>query len=272
MPHVPLPAGLKLRTAVALTCLREDLGYLRHYRRTESTHPALKAVLANLHVTGYHVLRGCYDRALCAEIRNEIDALIAEFPDRIDVDPQGSDHRIWGSERASERIKAFHEDPALLSFGSAYLKTEVRNITTLAGKVVATPANVGSGGGWHRDSMYEKQIKTIMYLSDVRADNGPFQYVAGSHGKASVLRTLALHDGPNLKRFRADDLARWCEKHQERIDTIVGSAGDVILVDTRGLHRGMPIVSGTRYALTNYYSAAHRFDELAGQFLELVRF
>jgi hypothetical protein len=27
----------------------------------------------------------------------------------------------------------------------------------------------------------------------------------------------------------------------------------VIIVDTSGLHRGMPIRSGERYALTNYY-------------------
>ena len=148
----------------------------------------------------------------------------------------------------------------------------MRNITTLAAKVVAKPKNLGSGGGWHRDSMYEKQIKAISYLSDVDGDNGPFQYVVGSHSKGSVLRTLDLHHGPNLKRFRADDLERWCESNQERVETIVGSAGDVILVDTRGLHRGMPIISGTRYALTNYYSAAHRFDELAVEFLKIVKF
>lgn len=272
MPRLPLPVGFKLKAAVALTCLREDIGYLRHYQRAQCTHPALGTILKDLNASGYHVLRGYLDRTICAEIRAEIDAIVSSYPDRTDVDAEQSDHRIWGSERASDRIKAFHEDSTLLSFGAGYLKTGVRNITTLAAKVVATPENLGSGAGWHRDSMYEKQIKAIMYLSDVTADNGPFQYVVGSHGKASVLRTLDLRHGPNLKRFRADELKAWCESHRERVDTIIGSAGDVILVDTRGLHRGMPIVSGTRYALTNYYSAAHRFDELADEFLKLVRF
>ena len=145
-------------------------------------------------------------------------------------------------------------------------------MTTLAAKVVAKPKNLGSGGGWHRDSMYEKQIKAILYLSDVSENNGPFQYVVGSNNKASVLRTLNLHHGENLKRFRSEDLEAWCQRNQARIETITGSAGDVILVDTRGLHRGKPIVSEVRYALTNYYSAAHRVDELAPEFRKLAKF
>jgi len=272
MPTLPLPISFKLKVAVALACVREDISYIRHYRRNRSTHPGLKTVLKDLNETGYHVLRNCYDRAACAEIRSEIDSLVANYPDRIEVDSAHSDHRIWGGERASEQVRAFHDDPTLATFAKAYLKTDVGNMTTLAAKVVAKPNNLGSGGGWHRDSMYEKQIKAILYLSDVSDDNGPFQYVVGSNTKASVLRTLDLHHGANLKRFLSDDLEPWCQRHQERIETITGSAGDVILVDTRGLHRGKPIVSETRYALTNYYSAAHRVDELAPDFRKLAKF
>jgi hypothetical protein len=36
-----------------------------------------------------------------------------------------------------------------------------------------------------------------------------------------------------------------------------GRPGDLIIFDGRGIHRGAPLVSGKRYALTNYY----RFDK-----------
>ena len=37
-----------------------------------------------------------------------------------------------------------------------------------------------------------------------------------------------------------------------KISTITGKAGDLILVNTRGLHRGAPLTEGTRKAVTTY--------------------
>jgi hypothetical protein len=263
---------LKRQVATYLECLKEDLGFWAHYRHRRPGRPDRHAILRDLRVRGYHVLRGYYDRAACAELARIIDALVAEFPDRIEVDPEQSDHRVWGGERAAPMIREFHADPALTELAEAYLKTPVVNITTLAAKMVARPGSRGSGGGWHRDSMYEKQFKAILYLSNAGPDNGPFQFVAGSHGKWSVCRTLPLGHPANLKRFTDADVTAWCARTGNPIDTLTGAAGDLILVDTRGIHRGKPIAAGARYALTNYYFPAHKAEQMGRLFAEVIKF
>ena len=40
----------------------------------------------------------------------------------------------------------------------------------------ANSCNIGSGGAWHRDSN-RAQYKSIIYLSDVLDENGPFEYI-----------------------------------------------------------------------------------------------
>jgi len=121
--------------------------------------------------------------------------------------------------------------------------------------------------------MFEKQFKAIIYLSDVSEQNGPFQFLVGSNTRRSVLSTLGYSRGKaNLKRFADQDIDCLCRTHPGAVATITGSAGDVILVDTRGIHRGRPIEAGVRYALTNYYSAVHRYHVHSPGFAELIRF
>ena len=40
---------------------------------------------------------------------------------------------------------------------------------------------------------------------------------------------------------------------QNRVSTLSGAQGDLIIANTFGIHRGAPVTAGTRYALTNYY-------------------
>jgi hypothetical protein len=269
---VPLPIGLKLKIAVALACLREDIGYLRHFRRSRLEPGAIGDIVGVVRSKGFCVLPGYFERSTCEVIAREIDAILRDSPGRAIVDAEQADHRIWGGERASARIKTFHDDPFLMSIGAAYLKTDIRNMTTLAAKIVARMGNKGSGGGWHRDSMYERQFKAIAYLSDVTSNDGPFRYLVGSNTLENIMQTIGLHQSSSLKDYQDFDFDAWCERTGRQIETVTGSAGDVILVDTRGIHRGMPVAAGCRYALTNYYSARHRYDALFREFERLIRF
>jgi hypothetical protein len=273
MISIPLPPLLKLRVAVAWECLKQDATLLAHARHVPSRLPDSKVILDTIRRDGLHVLRGFYPRAVCAQLVGVIDALVAAYPERLEVDEEGADHRIWGSERAAPPFRAFFDDPVLESWAAAYLGTRVANITTMGAKLVALPDNRGSGGGWHRDSMFEKQFKAILYLTDVSAENGPFQYLVGSNTRSSVLRTLAYTRGQrNLKRYGDDVIAAFCRADPGKLKTVTGAAGDVILVDTRGIHRGCPIAEGSRYALTNYYTARHRYGVHFPGFRPLVKF
>jgi hypothetical protein len=174
MVSIPLPRLFKLRVSVAWECLKEDVGFLAHARRVQPEHSDGLAILADIRRDGFHVLRGFYDPSICADLIREIDAIVAMYPDRLELDPEGSDHRIWGSEKVSAEIRGFFEDRVVKSFAESYLRTRVANMTTLGAKLVARAANMGSGGGWHRDSMFEKQLKAIIYLGKVGEENGPF--------------------------------------------------------------------------------------------------
>jgi len=273
MISIPLPPLLKLRIAVAWECLKEDAVYLAHARHVRPDHPDGSAILDAIRRDGLRVLPGFYPRSACTELTEAIDAIVAAHPDRLERDAEGSDHRIWGSEKVTAMIRAFYDDPKLESFAASYLGTSVANITTLAAKLLVRPENKGSGGGWHRDSMFERQFKAIIYLSDVGPDNGPFQYLVGSNTRRSVLDTLRYTRGKsNLKRFEDEDIDGICRANPSAVRTITGSAGDVILVDTRGIHRGRPIEAGVRYTLTNYYTAVHRYDVHYAGFSPLIRF
>jgi hypothetical protein len=187
------------------------------------------------------------------------------------VDEEASDHRIWGAERGSPQIHEFFAAADLLSIAKTYLRADVTNCLTLGAKLVAAPASKGSGGGWHRDSLFEKQFKAILYLSDVTLENGPYQYVLGSNSKRNVVDSLDLPFNGTPTRFHDVDFDADAQRTGCRVETVTAAAGDLILTDTRGIHRGMPIVSGTRYALTNYYAPNHRLEAFHRYFQPLIK-
>ena len=90
------------------------------------------------------------------------------------------DFRILGSEELSENIKKFGNNKQLNKLANAYYAVPACNGFTLAGKMITTGHEYGSGGAWHRDS-YLRQFKSLIYLNDVTEDNGPFQVIIDSH-------------------------------------------------------------------------------------------
>jgi len=212
------------------------------------------AILSGLTEHGYAVVPNFYDQKKCSFLRNEIDRLIAEQPDVVQNDTRFSDQRIFGSERASSAIMDFHGAQLPLSIGEHYGKRRLVSFSTLAGRLSAKPGNLGSGQGWHRDA-FHFQFKAMVYLSDVSAQNGPFQLLDASHRGArvftdTILAGLASAPNTRLTDQQADALLR---ADPARLKTFVAPAGTMILFDSSTIHRGSPISTGTRYALTNYY-------------------
>lgn len=203
---------------------------------------------------GYFVLKDYYTADRCRFIRDEIDRIIRDQPGSIQKDPFGADFRIFGAENASGAIRGFHDDSRLLGIGQDYRRAPLGNFSTLAARLTATPANIGSGQGWHRDA-FHFQFKSMLYLSDVSPENGPFQIFPGSHRGIDVVRDTLLGrlDPPPASRITDDQIARLLARNPDRAKALPATAGSLILFDSSTIHRGMPIKSGTRYALTNYY-------------------
>lgn len=212
--------------------------------------------------TGYVVIPNYYSSQDCEVLRLEIEKIIQRQPQVVKSDALNADNRVFGSERASKEIYKFHADTFLQNIGEAYFDGVLTNYQTLAGRLNNVPNNLGSGQGWHRDS-FGFQFKAIIYLSDVEEKQGPFQIIEKSHHFSSIILDTLRGDLPLPPESRFSDMQirNLLATEAARLKTIVGRAGTVILVDTSCIHRGMPILQGSRYALTNYYYAPYQIEE-----------
>ncbi len=204
---------------------------------------------------GYVVLEGYFSEEQCTSIRSEIDRVLVAHPNFVETDKHDSDHRLFGANYASAVIDdLFWKDEFLNSVRNCFYEHNDIVGFTLAARLDAKAANLGSGGGWHRDMIYGRQLKSIGYFSDVTLDQGPFQFLEQSHKASSILETIAqCNIGAFQNRFSQEDVNKISQLRGYHPTTFTGEAGTLLIVDTTSIHRGMPIQSGTRYALTNYW-------------------
>lgn len=224
-----------------------------------------REILTELKLKGIVVLTDYYKPEYCDIIIKEIDEMISnDYITKI-YDEVKSDSRIFASHLHSESIMKFHNDPFLKKIGEAYTKNELVNSHTLGARLEAKENNLGSGGGWHRDSVYQVQYKSIAYLTDVKESNGPFEYIKGSQKKSSVLKSIQKNNfKAHHNRFTEEEVDLFMNSNPElKKELYTAKKGSVILVDTSGIHRGMPIKEGKRYALTNYYFLSHQYNSKA---------
>ncbi len=211
-------------------------------------------ILNALHTSGYIVLENFLSPEECEQGRKDIDAL-CERPDKPHgfwVDPDKTDYRFFHYEDHSTVGKTFLNHPMLESVRKYFTGRRHAEKTVLGAKIYAKTGNLGSGGGWHFDSPFAQQFKAIVYLSDVDMDHGPFQYLPGSRNRS--FRSTLVKKGlmkPGQYRF-TDEEATAIAKEGQGITTFTAKQGTIILCNVSGLHRGMPIQTGTRYALTLY--------------------
>ena len=169
----------------------------------------------------------------------ECNYLISQFKDQEESifwkDEAGSDRRWYHNGFLITPERSCDYD----LFARQYIGRELVGFDMM-GNVSFKEGNLGSGGGWHRDSVNRRQLKFMVYLSDVDVENGPFEYVAGSHRLLSKIKT-------NL--FRRSSRYNSAFKG----DLLTGKKGTLILFDSSGLHRGVPLTLGERWAITRYY-------------------
>jgi hypothetical protein len=166
-------------------------------------------------------------------------------------DDQKADQRVFKSEKIDERILKFNQSQSLIDIGSSYLEVDLKILFTMANRLTFKENNSGSRGGWHRDMVYKKGFKAMIYLTDVDEKSGPFQYLPGSAAANFHLAKVLKVDQYQFTNEEVMGLAG----SKENIITCTGEAGTLLLFETNMIHRGKPIENGmTRYAMTNYYN------------------
>jgi hypothetical protein len=217
---------------------------------------AERLALSDLQRHGVHVVESFFSRERCARIRGEIESLLERYRNNVWVDSLGSDHRVYGADRVSRIVAPFYADGFITRIVQRYEGSHNIVGFTVAGKLVHMKGNSGSGGGWHRDRADRRQIKAMIYLSDVDECLGPFQYLLGSHRPLATIKDVLKEGfGFNQNRFDNSAIDELTRKAPGRMKIFTARMGALLLVDSRGIHRGMPMTrdGGTRYALTNYY-------------------
>lgn len=213
-------------------------------------------VLERVREKGYAVVEGYWSRTRCNEAIEEMNACMREHPAAIH---RRTDERVFGLERISAAAKSFHDDPFLLGMADEYVGYSNAVAFTMGNRIQPSAEGaLGSGGDWHRDG-FLPELKTMLYLSDVAAENGPFGYYERSHRARAIvadMRTLGLPFQADRVHRAVDGFSAEDERARKRL--LTGAAGTLLVFDTRGIHTGAPIREGTRYALTNYIGAREK--------------
>jgi hypothetical protein len=204
---------------------------------------------------GFAIVENFYSVDECKKLIDEIDSLVKNGRKNgyLWVDSEHSDERIFGAESYSNLIKKYHDSQFIKSVADSYFKGSMECVTTLAASLKPTEGNKGSGGGWHYDARYF-EFKSLVYLTDVEIENGPFQILKKSHHIIEKIKHLFYMENDGLSlRMSDEDVGNVISKNPDLYHVITGRAGTLVLVDTSSIHAGMPIKSGRRYSLFNYY-------------------
>jgi hypothetical protein len=110
---------------------------------------------------------------------------------------------------------------------------------------------------WHRDPEDRLILKMFVYLTDVDEKTGALSYVPGTHNQGTLKiapRSTLIKEG-RLTVRRVDDLHMNAAVPKELWVTAVGPKGTVVLVDTRGYHKGGLVLEGERIVYTCMFTS-----------------
>ena len=91
---------------------------------------------------------------------------------------------------------------------------------------------------FHRDFDNEKWLKIFIYLNDININNGPHCYVKGSQNKIINNKITRESDNFIKNNYNPNDIIYHC-----------GKKGTVIFENTRGYHKGTPVINDERLIL-----------------------
>lgn len=217
--------------------------------KSNSAEQQVQYITESVRRFGLCVLPTFFEPMFCIEACKTIDTLLETGNCKIWQDQLQADTRIMGIEKLAPNLNIYNI-PLINSvitnlYGSSKLSGFV-----MAGRIRSLPGNLGSGQGWHRDSVGDNQYKALLYLTDVDEFHGPFEYYLNTFSErsmAAVERRYAI--GRMQNRLSEHDVSLLPAKRKL---TLCQTKGTLVIANTRAIHRGAPILAGQRYALTTY--------------------
>lgn len=227
----------------------------------------IDTILKILKKNGYVVLENYFNNEFCSRAISSIKEKINSLDsDKVSSFGAGGDIRLFKFENISNEAIFFSDDQFLNEIGNKYTGKKLSTHFVLAGKLeFSEAAKTSSGGGWHRDSD-GIQFKAMVYLNDVKSNNGPFLFVPNSkkidakREPIKKLNSLLFYIKRFLKyqkirdpRYSEYSISNFLKLSKQTPIEISAPKGSVVLFDSSYIHRGKIIQNGVRYSLTNYY-------------------
>jgi hypothetical protein len=158
----------------------------------------------------------------------------------------------WGSTLAlSDPWLGVLADRRLLDVANAYLglwsKLEYVDLWYTAPQ--GEDAERKGSQRWHRDYDDRYLLKVFVYLTDVDADTGPFEYVPGSQPGGRFDTVWPWY--PMSESYPPQD--ELAARIGEAVKTFTGPRGTMILCNTSGFHRGGYVLGKPRVLATGTY-------------------
>ena len=151
----------------------------------------------------------------------------------------------------SQLLSDFCNDPLLLHLASRHMGAKVQPIdSTLWYSFSSSEPSADAAQLFHYDLDTLRWLKVFVYLTDVGPDNGPHEYVPGSHRPGAKPFQLMNRD---YARLGDQEIDKYCAQPRK---AILGECGTVVLGDTRCFHKGNAVKSSYRLIYAPIYSAS----------------
>ena len=151
--------------------------------------------------------------------------------------------------KADKLIEKLVNDPLLINIVTAYLGAKVSPLNYCLWYTF--PADQPSSEAaqlFHYDLDTLRWLKIFIFLSDVGPENGPHEYVEGSHRPGAKPVELLRRD---YARLSDADVNRYYAGKRKQL---LAPKGSVVLADTRCFHKGVNLTSGYRLVLQPIYA------------------
>lgn len=148
-------------------------------------------------------------------------------------------------------IQRLMTDTSLIAVAQSYIGSQpvLDEVNLWWSTAYGSKPDSGAAQLYHFDMDRIRWLKFFVYLTDVGSENGPHCFVAGSHKTRGI-------PGRFLDRgyARISDDEVQSAYPRERLIEFTGPRGTIIAEDTRGLHKGQPVVAGHRLILEFEFS------------------
>ena len=191
------------------------------------------------------------------------------------------DVRVFGIESLSPAAREFASDPMLHALACKYAASSEILLFCMANRVeYRDGAAHGSGGEWHRDS-FKRELKAMLYLTDVQHTDGPLSIVSESHRLGRIAGDTARLAGRKKGDFissvtatRLGDAGAYLgQGRQGRTVALTARQGSLLVFDGSTIHTGLlPEPGGAaRLAFTNYYVTQRDAASIRAYYAPLVK-